>query len=155
APRLVTNNMPGAGSMIAANYLYNRAARDGTVFGMFAGGMALAPLLGDKNALFDSRELGWLGSMNEETSVCLSWATSGIRSIQDVLEREFTIGTSSATGTSYTFPMAANRLLGTKFKLVAGYSGSSGVMLAVERGEVQGMCGIQLSTLQTVKAEWM
>jgi tripartite-type tricarboxylate transporter receptor subunit TctC len=154
-PSMVPNNMPGAGSMIAANYLYNRAPKDGTVFGMFAGGMALAPLLGDTKALFDSRKLSWLGSMNEETSLCLAWATSGFKTIEDVLTREFTIGTASSTGTSYAFPTSSNSLLGTKFKLVSGYPGSSGVMLAVERGEVEGMCGMPLATLQTVRPQWL
>lgn len=154
-PSMVPNNMPGAGSMIAANHLYNRAPKDGTMFGMFAGGMALAPLLGDTKALFDSRKLAWLGSMNEETSLCLSWGTSGITTIADVMAREFTIGTASSTGTSFAFPTSSNSLLGTKFKLVSGYPGSSGVMLAVERGEVQGMCGMPLATLQTVRPQWL
>ena len=154
-PSTVLKNMPGAGSMITANYLYNRAPADGTVFGMFAGGMALAPILGDKNAFFDSRKLSWLGSMNQETSLCLSWATSGVKSIEDVLKNEFTIGTASSTGTSFAFPTSENNLLGTKFKLVSGYPGSSGNMLAVERGEVQGMCAMSLSTLKTVRPLWL
>ena len=152
---MIANNMPGAGSMITANYLYNRAPKDGTVFGMFAGGMALTPLLGETKALFDSRKWTWIGSMNEETSLCLSWANSGVKSIDQVFEREFMIGTSSSTGTAVDFPTSSNGLLGTKFKLISGYSGSNGVMLALERGEVHGMCGMPLATLRTARPEWL
>ncbi len=152
---MIANNMPGAGSMITANYLYNRAPKDGTVFGMFAGGMALTPLLGAPKALFDSRKWTWIGSMNEETSLCLSSANSGVKSIDQVFEREFMIGTSSSTGTAVDFPTSSNGLLGTKFKLISGYSGSNGVMLALERGEVHGMCGMPLATLRTARPEWL
>jgi tripartite-type tricarboxylate transporter receptor subunit TctC len=154
-PSMVPQNMPGAGSMIAANYLYARAPKDGTVFGLFAGGMALQPLLGDKNATFDSRKFSWIGSMNQETSLCLAWAASGVTSIDDVLKQPFTIGTASSTGTSFAFPTSSNSLLGTKFKLVSGYPGTAGVMLAVERGEVQGMCGMPLASIQTARPQWL
>jgi tripartite-type tricarboxylate transporter receptor subunit TctC len=154
-PSMVVENMPGGGSMIAANYLYNRASKDGTVFGMFAGGMALAPLFGNSNAAFDSRKFGWLGSMNQESSLCLASAKSGITSIDSVLRAEMTVGTASSTGTSYTFPTVDNKLVGTKFKLVSGYEGSSGVMLALERGEVQGMCGLPLTSIQSARPQWL
>jgi tripartite-type tricarboxylate transporter receptor subunit TctC len=154
-PTMVPQNMPGAGSMITANYLYNRAPKDGTAFGLFAGGMVLHPLLGDKNATFDSRKFSWLGSMNKETSLCVAWAASGFASIEDVLKRELTVGTASSTGTSFAFPTSSNNLLGTKFKLVSGYPGTAGVMLAVERGEVQGMCGMPLASLQTARPQWL
>jgi tripartite-type tricarboxylate transporter receptor subunit TctC len=154
-PSVVLENMPGGGSLIAANYLYNGAPADGTVFGMFEGGMTLAPLFGFKNAHYDSHKFSWLGSMNQETSLCVSWAASGIRSIDDVMSKGLTIGTASSTGTTFAFPTADNNLLGARFKLVSGYSGTGGVMIAIERGEVQGGCAIGLSSLKTVRPQWL
>jgi tripartite-type tricarboxylate transporter receptor subunit TctC len=153
-PSTVIRNMPGAGSLVSVNYLYNRAPADGTLFGTFAGSMALAPIVGDKNALFDSRKLSWLGSMDQETSIIYIWATTRVKSAADILTNEITIGTSSSIGTSYAFPTAENSLLGTRFKIVTGYAGSSDVMIAIERGEVQGM-SMSLSTLKTVRPQWL
>lgn len=154
-PNMLPRNMPGAGSMIAANYLYILAPKDGTEFGIFAGGMALNPLLGNKKARFDPEKFLWIGSMNQETSLCVSWATSPIKTIQDAFKKQLIIGTASSTGTSFVFPTAANNLLGTKFKLVSGYRGSRGIMLALERGEVQGMCGLPLASIRSRKPEWL
>lgn len=154
-PNVMPSNMPGAGSMIAANYLYARASKEGTEFGIFAGGMALNPLLGNKEARFNAEKFSWIGSMNQETSLCVAWATTSIKSIEDVFKKELTIGTASSTGTSFVFPTSSNYLLGTKFKLVSGYKGSRGVMLALERGEVEGMCGLPLASIQTRQPQWL
>jgi tripartite-type tricarboxylate transporter receptor subunit TctC len=155
SPKIIISNMPGAGSLIAANYLYNKAEKDGSVIGMFAGGLALDPLFGNAQARFDGRRLTWIGSMNGETSLCLARSDAPIKTVQDIFKQEFIIGTASSTGGTFAFPTSSNYLLKTKFKLVSGYSGTNGVMLAVDRGEVQGMCGISYSSVKTARPQWL
>jgi tripartite-type tricarboxylate transporter receptor subunit TctC len=154
-PSVVASNMPGAGSLILANHLYNRAAKDGTVIGMVNGEAALSPLFGQADALFDSLKLSWIGSISQETSICLVWHSAAIAGIKDVLRNTLVIGAASATGTTYNYPNSSNHLLGTKFKIVAGYEGTNAVMLAVERGEVQGMCGTPLNSLRSARPQWL
>jgi tripartite-type tricarboxylate transporter receptor subunit TctC len=155
SPNIIVSNMPGAGSLIAANFLYNKAPKDGSVIGMFAGGLTLDPLLGNSKARFDSRRLTWIGSMNGETSLCLARSDAPIKTAQDIFKQEFIIGTASSTGGTFAFPTSSNYLLQTKFKLVSGYPGTAGVMLAVDRGEVQGMCGISYSSVKTARPQWL
>src|SRR6185312_12215932 len=154
-PAVVVSNVPGAGSMILANNLYNRAPRDGSVLGVIAGDAALDPLFGQAEAQYDALKFSWIGSMNEETSTCFAWHTSPVQSIEDVLHREFVVGTSSSSGTTYKYPTASNRLLGTKFKIVSGYDGTNGAMLAVERGELEGMCGTAWNSIRTARPQWL
>ena len=154
-PVIVPGNMPGAGSLILMNHLYNRAARDGSVLGVVAGDAALDPLFGHAQAQYDALKLAWIGSMNEETSTCFVWHTSPVQSIEDAMHRPVIIGTSSSTGTTYSYPTAHNRLLGTQFKIVSGYDGTNGAMLAVERGEVEGMCGTAWNSLRTARPQWL
>src|SRR4051794_39270562 len=101
-PSVVTSNMPGAGSLVLANHLYNRAAKDGLVIGVVAGDMALNPLFGHPEAHYDSLRLSWIGSMSEETHTCFAWHSVPITSIQDVFVRPLIVGTSSASGTTYS-----------------------------------------------------
>jgi tripartite-type tricarboxylate transporter receptor subunit TctC len=154
-PKLVPVNMPGAGSIILANYLFNRAPRDGTVLGVVAGDTALNPLFNHPEAHYDSLKMSWVGSMNEETSTCFAWHTAPIRSIEDVFQHEFLVGTSSSTGTTFSYPTSSNYLLGTKFRIIPGYAGTNDTMLAVERGEVQGMCGTAWNSIRTERPEWL
>ena len=91
-PTIVPKNMPGAGSLVLANWLYNVAAKDGTAFGMIGRGTAFDPLLGSTKAQFDAAKFTWIGSMNDEVSVCVAWHTSGIASLQQVVQNELTVG---------------------------------------------------------------
>jgi tripartite-type tricarboxylate transporter receptor subunit TctC len=154
-PAIVVSNVPGAGSIILANNLYNRAPRDGSVLGVVAGDAALDPLFGHPEAHYDALKFSWIGSMNEETSTCFAWHTSPVQSIEDALHRAFIVGTSSSTGTTYSYPTASNTLLGTKFKIVSGYDGTNGAMLAVERGELEGMCGTAWNSIRTARPQWL
>lgn len=139
-PSFVPKNMPGAGSVKAANYLYNVAPKDGTVIAAIARDAPLQPLSGAAGAKFDARKFAWIGSPTSETNVCIASKTAPVKTLQELMEKELIVGdTGVGTGTS-TYPKVLNALLGTKFKLIAGYKSSVEVMLAMERNEVYGIC---------------
>jgi tripartite-type tricarboxylate transporter receptor subunit TctC len=139
-PTVVPQNMPGAGSLLAANHIYTVAPKDGTVLGIIARDAALAELTGMQGARFDARKFTWVGSPATETNVCISYKTAKVKTVQDLLNQELIIGnTGPGTGT-YTYPKALNALLGMKFKSISGFPSSSDVFLAMERGEVEGIC---------------
>ncbi|HYI90125.1 MAG TPA: hypothetical protein VEY05_09525 [Beijerinckiaceae bacterium] len=139
-PTVVPQNMPGAGSLLAANHIYNTAPKDGTVMGIIARDAALAELTDMKGARFDARKFSWLGSPATETNVCIAFHTAKVKTAKDLFERELIIGnTGPGTGT-YTYPKALNGLVGTKFKIISGFPSSTEVFLAMERGEVEGIC---------------
>ncbi len=139
-PTVVSQNMPGAGSYVAASYLYALAPKDGTVLGLIARDAVLGPLTGAAGARFDSTKMTWLGTPTTETNVCISSASSKVKTIKDLYTTEFIAGdTGPGTGTR-SYPLALNALLGMKFKLVSGFPASSDVFLAMERGEVEGIC---------------
>jgi len=139
-PNVIPQNMPGAGSYVAASYLYNVAPKDGTVLGIIARDAALGPLTGASGARFDPTKLSWIGTPTKETNVCIAFHTAKVKTIQDLFEHQLIIGdTGPGTGTR-TYPKVLNALLGTKFKLVGGFRSSVDVFLAMERGEVEGIC---------------
>jgi tripartite-type tricarboxylate transporter receptor subunit TctC len=152
-PTVVPNNMTGAGSLRAANYLYNAAPKDGTAIGTFSRGMVIAPLLGA--AQFDGRRFAWLGSATTDVSVCITWATSAIRSWDDMLARPFVLGGEAAGSDPNIFALMYKNLMGARIKLVSGYPGTNDITLAMERGEVDGLCGISWSTVKSRHAEWI
>jgi tripartite-type tricarboxylate transporter receptor subunit TctC len=154
-PTFVVSNVPGAGSIILANNLYNRAPRDGSVIGIVTGDAALNPLFGHPEAHYDALNFSWIGSMSEETSTCFAWHSAPVQSIQDVFHRPFIVGTSSSTGTTYSYPTSSNYLLGTQFKIISGYDGTNGAMLAVERGELEGMCGTAWNSIKSGRPQWL
>jgi tripartite-type tricarboxylate transporter receptor subunit TctC len=139
-PSVIPQNMPGAGSYVAASYIYTVAPKDGTVFGAIARDAALGPLSGAPGAKFDPLKMSWIGTPTKETNVCISFHTSKVKTIQDLFKQELIVGdTGPGTGTR-TYPKVLNAMLGTKFKLVGGFKSSVDVMLAMERGEVDGIC---------------
>ena len=153
APDIVVKNMQGAGSVRAANYLYNVAPKDGSELGLIAGSAALEPMFGVRPTQFEGQGFTWLGSANDEPGVCFSWHTSPIATAQDLFDKEMIL---AASGTSnLDFPLALNAVLGTKIRIVRGYNGTSAMMLAMERGEVQGMCGMVYSAVQTAHPDWL
>jgi tripartite-type tricarboxylate transporter receptor subunit TctC len=152
-PTLIVKNMPGAGSLNAANRIYNISPKDGTEFGLFAGSIALDPLIGGTPAKFDARQFTWLGSPNTDVSVCISWHNTPFKTLGDVLKKEMITG--SAGTSTLSFPTAMNAVLGTKFKLVKGYNGTKDLNLAMERGEIQGFCGTFLDSVKTSNPEWL
>ena len=154
-PTIVVKNMPGAGSLKAANFIYNVAPKDGSAFGIFAGGIVIDSLIGGRQTEFDGRKFTWLGSAHESTSACYAWHTTDFMSLKDVMERPLIVGASSGGSSTYAWPLAMNNVLGTQFKIVGGYPGSKAIILAMERGEVQGLCGYFLSSIRSVRPDWI
>src|SRR5262245_2724640 len=154
-PTIVPKNMPGAGSLVLANWLYNVAPKDGTAFGIIGRGTGFDPLLGSTKAQFDATKFNWLGSMNDEVSVCVAWHTTGITTLEQVKQRELTVGGSGPAADTDQFPKVLNATIGTKFKIVTGYPGGNDVDLAMERGEVMGRCGWSWSSVIATHESWI
>jgi tripartite-type tricarboxylate transporter receptor subunit TctC len=153
-PRIVTQNMPGAAGLIATNWLFHVAPRDGSVMGETYSTALTEPLLGDAAAQYDPTQFAWIGSMTRQYNVCMVWHTSPVATISDAESREVRVSTTGLAGNSTKLPLMLNMLLGTKFKIIAGYT-SGGMRLAVERGEVEGICGVPYDTYQAANPEWL
>ncbi len=149
-PTVVVQNMPGASSIRAANYLYSKAPRDGTVIGMISASATFSPLLGKKASKFKPDGFTWIGNMDQATGTCSVWHTSGLKSFSDLLKRDVIFGASGPNGLDSEYPRAVNKLLGTRIRVIHGYNGSSSVTLAIQRGEVMGYCGYLLGSLKSV-----
>jgi len=152
-PVLIPQNMTGAGSLRAATYLYTAAPKDGTVFGTFARAMAIQPLI--SSAPFDGTKFAWLGSVTNDVSTCVTWHTSAVKTWQDMLEKPATFGGEGPGADPDIFALLYKNVFGAKLKLVPGYHGTNDVTLAMERGEVDGLCGLSWSTLKSRHAQWM
>jgi len=154
-PAIVPKNMEGAGSLRLANWLYNVAAKDGTVIATIGRGTAFDPLLGSKAAQFKADKFTWIGSANNEVSICVASKTSGVTRLEDVTTRELIVGGTGQAADTDQFPRILNGVLGTKFKVVSGYPGGNDVTLAMERGEVQGRCGWSWSSVLATHKRWI
>ena len=154
-PTIVTKNMEGAGSLRLANWLYNVGSKDGAVFGTIGRGTGFDPLLGHKGASFDATKFTWIGSANNEVSVCVAWHTTGITKFEDLLTKEMTVGGTGSAADTDQFPKIANGVLGTKMRVITGYPGGNDVGLAMERGEVKGRCGWSWSSVKSTHQAWM
>jgi tripartite-type tricarboxylate transporter receptor subunit TctC len=155
SPTIVPKNMPGAGSLVLANWLYNVGPKDGTAFGIIGRGTGFDPLLGSKKAQFDAVKFNWIGSMNDEVSVCVAWHTSGIATLDQVRQQQLTVGGTGPAADTDQFPKVLNATIGTKFKVVTGYPGGNDVDLAMERGEVMGRCGWSWSSVIATHRNWI
>jgi len=153
-PAIVPKNVPGAGGLIAANTLYNNTAPDGLTFAAFTNGAAMDPLFGERAARFDAQKFGWIGSIGKLENICVTWQGSPITRIEQAKTREVAVSATGATGNSAIMPRIVNELLGTKFKVIGGYSEGAGQTLALERGEVDGICGLSYSTLKAARPDW-
>jgi len=153
-PIVLPKNMAGAGSLLLANWLYNVAPKDGSVFGMIGRGTGFDPIFGNKRAQFDGTKYLWLGSANNEVSVCVAWHTSGVTRFSELLTRELVVGGTGASADTDQFPKITNGVLGTRFKIVTGYPGGNEISLAMERGEVQGRCGWSWSSVKATHQKW-
>jgi tripartite-type tricarboxylate transporter receptor subunit TctC len=139
-PSVVPQNMPGAGSFVAANNIYNLAPKDGSVMGIIARDAALGPITGATGARFDPTRITWVGTPTTETNVCIAMSTAKVKTLNDLYDKQLIVGdTGVGTGT-HSYPKALSALLGMKFKIIAGFPSSSDVFLAMERGEVEGIC---------------
>jgi tripartite-type tricarboxylate transporter receptor subunit TctC len=145
-PSVIVQNMPGAGTLLATNYVANVAAKDGTIIGAVNPQIVAEPLVHPETAKFDPRKLAWLGSPLRETQTVSVWHTAPVQKFADLFDKELLVaGTGGATT---TFPLLLNGVLGTKFKVVKGYAGTAAGLLAIERGEVQGLGGDTYASLK-------
>jgi tripartite-type tricarboxylate transporter receptor subunit TctC len=147
-PSIVVQNMPGAGSIKAANYLYNIAPKDGTAFGGFSRGAFLDPLLGrGEGVQYVGAKYGWLGSISNEVGVCAFRSESGIATWQDMQSKSYVIGSTGAGADSDVFPTVLRKMFGLPMKVVTGYHSAADVVLAITRKEVDGRCGWSWSSM--------
>ena len=154
-PAIVVRTMPGAGSLLAANHIANLAPRDGSTLAVIGGGTILEPLFGNPDAKFEPTKLNWIGSTSTETYTCAFWHEADARKIEDATRRELVVGTTGRGSRTHTLPTALNELLGAKFKVVAGYRGMADIQLAMERRELDGVCGWAYSAIPSQKPEWL
>jgi tripartite-type tricarboxylate transporter receptor subunit TctC len=155
-PTVIVKNMEGAGSLRLANYLYRVAPKDGTVFATIGRGTGFDPLLGQTAAQFDGTKFTWIGSGNHEVSVCVSYeGHGGISTFDDLHTKEMTVGGTGASADTDQFPRVVNGVLGTHMKIVSGYPGGNDVLLAMERGELQGRCGWSWSSVKSTRGSWI
>jgi tripartite-type tricarboxylate transporter receptor subunit TctC len=153
-PVIVSRNLPGAGGLIAANTLYNNTPADGLTFAALTNGAAMDPLFGERAARFDAQKLNWIGSIGKLDNICITWQGSPLTRIDQAKTREVAVSASGAGGNSSIMPRILNQFLGTRFKVIGGYTEGSGTTLALERGEVDGVCGLSYSTLKTMHPDW-
>ncbi len=149
-PNFVIRNMPGAGGVKAANFVYHLAPQDGTVWGFITRGFLLAPLLKYHGVEFDPTKFKWIGSPAKTVSIGAVWsANTNVRTIQDAMQSEVVVGATSSGQDTGVFPKALNQLTGTRFKVVTGYKSVGDVDLAMEKGEVQGKVGFTWASLNS------
>ena len=141
-PTVVVQNMSGAGSNRAAGYVYAVAPKDGTTMAAIFPGAVILPLLGDIKVQHDPSKLIYLGSANSDVYVCYVRTDAPVKTFKDVLSKELIVGASNPGATTYDLPLLLNNVIGTRFRIVTGYPGSREITIALERGEVQGACGI-------------
>ena len=146
SPAIVPRNMEGAGSLRLANWLYGAAPRDGT---------AMGTLLARPGIEFEATEFSWIGSANDEVSICVAWHTSGVSTFTDLMHKELIVGAAGAGSDDDQFPRVINGVLGTKMRVVSGYPGGNDVVLAMERGEVNGRCGWSWSSVKSTHPTWL
>ena len=154
-PNFVTQNMMGAGGLKAVEYVYRIAQQDGTVLLSIGRGTPFEPILGKNEVNFEPLKFQWLGSMNQDVSLAISWKTSKVRTLQDLMQQELLVPGTGAGADSEVIPIVINNLVGTKFKIIAGYSNTTVAALAMERGELDGIAYWSWSALETVKPDWI
>ena len=153
-PEVVPINQPGAGSLKLANWLAEAAPRDGTVFGTIARAAPFDPLFGNEAANFEARDFNYIGSANNEVSVCVAYESSGIETWEDLKDHELIVGGTGDTADTVQFPKVVNAVLGTNMRIINGYPGGNDVNLAMERGEVEGRCGWSWSSVKSTRMDW-
>jgi tripartite-type tricarboxylate transporter receptor subunit TctC len=153
-PTIVTQNMAVAGSLRAANFIYTAAPKDGTAFGTFSRTTGINPLL-ESGATFDGTKFTWLGSVTDDVSTCITWHTSPVKTWKDFIEKPVTLGGQGPSSEPDIFARLYKNVFGAPIKLVAGYPGTNEIMLAMERGEVDGLCGLSWSTIKGRHTAWL
>ena len=154
-PTMVPQNMPGAGSLIAANWLANVAPKDGSAIAIIPSATLFENLLGNAQARFDARALRWLVSLNDYTAVAAAWHETPLMTADDLFSKQFLVGSNAPASDTTVWPLLLNALIGTRTKVVKGYAGTAGIALAMERGEVQGVIGDDWASIKANKASWL
>src|SRR5262249_34737423 len=154
-PNIIAKNMPAAAGLAAASTLYSAADKDGATIAAFTNGAAMDPLFGNASARYDAQKFGWLGSIGKLQNVCATWHRSEIKTIAAARAREVIVAAAGATSNTAIVPKTLNALVGTKFKVIAGYDTGAGLTLAVERGEAEGICGLSWSTIKASRPHWI
>jgi hypothetical protein len=154
-PNVVVQNMEGAGSVRAANYVYSVAPKDGTVIAAVNQNMPMYQMLGGAGAQFNAADINWLGSMAYSNGTLYTWYQSGIKTLEDAKARDVPLGGVGTTSDSYIYPTLINGLLGTRFKVINGYAGTKEIHLALERGEVAGRGGNTWASLTSSNQDWI
>jgi tripartite-type tricarboxylate transporter receptor subunit TctC len=154
-PTLIVRNMPGAGGMMAANFLYNNADKDGSVIGLVQNNTPFEPLFGTKEARYDPVRFNWLGSPSVETAMVLLWHAAPVNSVAELKAREVAVGVSGANSTPAFFTRLLNATLGTRMKPINGYPGQNDVLLAMERREIDGHPSAFFSSVRSTRPTWL
>lgn len=153
-PDIIVKNMHGAGGNMAVEYMHAQAPKDGSTLFLLTAGSIMDPLFAPARFKYDPREFEYLGTMNQDTRVCLTRADSPVKTFADAQKREAIIAGTQPGSSTVDHPLMLNALAGTKFKLVQGYRGTSEVLLAIDRGEAEGMCTV-LSSITTMRPKWL
>ncbi len=153
-PNLVVQNMPGAGSLRAANHIYNIAPKDGTTIGIVGQSIPMMQLLEAPGILFDADRFVWLGRLADLDAVLAVWSNAGVRSVEDLKSKEVAVAVGGALSGSELYPIFLNKLVGTRIKSVRGYSVRE-QMLALERGEIDGSFGVVFSQINAQNPSWI
>jgi tripartite-type tricarboxylate transporter receptor subunit TctC len=153
-PAVVPQNMPGAGSRKAGLYLYNVAPKDGTVIGTIGRNEPVAPLI-EAEVRFDGTRFTWIGSIANDNSICIGWHTARVKTWQALQTTELTVGGLATGDNTVTVPVMLRNMFGAKLKVVKGYPGTNDMFLALERGEVEGACGVSSRPIMTQRRDWI
>jgi tripartite-type tricarboxylate transporter receptor subunit TctC len=154
-PTVIVQNQPGAGSRTMANQLVANGPFDGTVIGAPFNGLPTAPLLQPDGVKFDPVTMVWLGSTNRETQVTYLWHTAPVKTFTDVVKTEVVTGAQAAGTTQWDYPLLANVVLNTRFKVISGYKSTQDIHLAMERGEIHGNGSTNWTTLLSLNGDWV
>ena len=154
-PTVIAQNMPGAGSRSAANWLYKVAPKDGTVLAVLGQATPADQALGQPGVQFDARQFNWIGNMVAVNNIMITWHESGVRTIDDAKKKSIAIGATGASSPSVIYPTVANNLFGTQFKIVSGYPGGGDIMIALERREVDGRGSDSWASLKSNNPGWI
>ncbi len=154
-PSMVPRNMPGAGSLVAANHLYNLAAKDGTEFGIIGGSVPFGPLWSRDGVKFEATKFNWIGSMDRWTGIALMWGQAPVTTLDKAFTQEVTVGATGSGDVTSIYPRVLNALIQTRFKVVGGYQGTSDLSLAMERGEIFGRLGWCWDCVKSEKPDWV
>ena len=153
-PAIVVQNMEAAGGIMAVNFIANRAPPDGSVIMATYNSLLIQPLFDNSNLMFDPRTLSFIGSMGKQINICVTRLESEVTTLEKAKEREVTVSSTGVASSVSQLPTVLNRLVGTRFKPIVGYS-TTGMHLAMERGEVEGICGLSYATLKAAKPDWI